>query len=90
MPTFFRDSKTSAARVKEKDMDHQWRLFPYVLITPARNEEAFIEKTIQSMIQQTVLPAKWVIVDDGSLDKTLIIVGRYLPRYPWIELVQMP
>ena len=41
----------------------------YVLITPARNEEQFIEKTIQSMIQQTVLPIKWIIVNDGSTDK---------------------
>jgi len=66
------------------------RQLRYVLITPARNEEAFIEKTIQSMIQQTVLPLKWVIVDDGSTDRTREIVGRYLAENPWIELVQMP
>ncbi len=63
---------------------------PYVLITPARNEEAFIENTIESMIHQTVLPSKWVIVDDGSIDKTPDIVSRYLARHPWIELIQMP
>lgn len=62
----------------------------YVLITPARNEDAFIERTIQSMIHQTVLPVKWVIVDDGSTDKTPEIVNRYLGAHPWIELVQMP
>lgn len=62
----------------------------YVLITPARNEEAFIEKTIESVINQTALPLKWVIVDDGSTDKTAEIVSRYLVQYPWIELVQMP
>jgi glycosyl transferase family 2 len=62
----------------------------YVLITPARNEEAFLERTIESMIAQTVLPAKWVIVDDGSTDKTAEIVSRYLPHHPWIEMVQMP
>ena len=62
----------------------------YVLITPARNEEAFIEKTIESMIHQTVLPLKWVIVDDGSTDQTGEIVARYLAHHPWIELVQMP
>ena len=50
----------------------------YVLITPARNEEAFIEKTIESMIRQTVLPMKWVIVDDGSTDKTRRNRRRYL------------
>lgn len=63
---------------------------PYVLITPAHNEEAFIEKTIESMLTQTVLPLKWVIVDDGSTDKTPEIVGTYLSQYPWIELVRRP
>ena len=33
-----------------------------ILITPARNEAAFIEKTIQSVVNQTVLPIRWVIV----------------------------
>lgn len=63
---------------------------PYVLITPARNEEAFIEKTIQSMIKQTVLPAKWVIVNDGSTDATSNIVRQYLPEHRWMELVDLP
>ena len=62
----------------------------YVLITPARNEEAFIEKTIQSVISQTVLPKKWVIVSDGSTDRTDEIVKKYLPDHPWIELIRMP
>ena len=62
----------------------------YVLITPARNEEAFIEKTIRSVIHQTVLPLKWIIVDDGSTDKTAELVSRYAVQYPWIELIHMP
>jgi glycosyltransferase involved in cell wall biosynthesis len=62
----------------------------YVLVTPAHNEEAFIEKTIVSMINQTVFPAKWVIVDDGSTDKTPEIIRSYLPEHPWMEMVQMP
>lgn len=62
----------------------------YALITPARNEEAFIEKTIESMIRQTILPVKWVIVDDGSTDRTAEIVSRYIQRYPWISLVRRP
>jgi glycosyltransferase involved in cell wall biosynthesis len=61
----------------------------YVLITPARNEETHIEKTIQSMIHQTLPPVKWVIVDDGSSDSTANIVRKYLDSYPWIELVQL-
>jgi glycosyltransferase involved in cell wall biosynthesis len=62
----------------------------YVLITPARNEEAHIEKTIQSVISQTVLPQKWVIVSDGSTDRTDEIVKQYLIGHRWIELIRMP
>ena len=63
---------------------------PYVLITPARNEETFIEMTIQSVIKQTVLPVKWVIVNDGSTDATSSIVRPYLVNHRWIELVDLP
>jgi glycosyltransferase involved in cell wall biosynthesis len=63
---------------------------PYVLITPARNEETFIEKTIQSVIKQTILPAKWVIVNDGSTDATSSIVRPYLADHQWIELIDLP
>jgi len=62
----------------------------YVLITPAHNEEAFIEKTLASMVAQTILPERWVIVDDGSTDHTAEVVDRYAARYPWIELVGLP
>jgi GT2 family glycosyltransferase len=62
----------------------------YVLITPARNEAAFIEQTIQAVIRQTVKPAKWVIVSDGSTDATDEIVKKHVREYPWIELVRMP
>jgi glycosyltransferase involved in cell wall biosynthesis len=60
----------------------------YVLITPAHNEEAFIAKTIESMIAQIVPPERWVIVDDGSRDRTAEIVQNYVVRFPWIELVR--
>lgn len=60
----------------------------YVLITPARNEEKFIAKTLDSMAAQTLLPERWVIVDDGSTDRTAELVQSYTRRFPWIELVQ--
>jgi len=62
----------------------------YVLITPARNEEAFIEKTLDSVCAQTVLPERWVVVDDGSTDRTADIVADYARRFPWIELIRLP
>jgi len=63
---------------------------PYVLITPARNEEKHIDQLIQSMIAQTALPTKWVIVNDGSTDATASLIGLYLEKHPWIELVNLP
>jgi len=62
----------------------------YVLISPARNEAAFIEMTLQSMISQSHLPLKWVIVSDGSTDGTDDIVKKYAAEHEWIELLRMP
>jgi len=62
----------------------------YVLVTPARNEAALIEQTIQSVISQTILPKRWVIVSDGSTDDTDRIVEKYLAGRNWLELVRRP
>jgi glycosyltransferase involved in cell wall biosynthesis len=62
----------------------------YVLITPARNEEEFIEKTLESVTHQTYLPSKWVIVNDGSTDGTASRIAPYLSKYDWIEVVNLP
>ena len=61
----------------------------YVLITPARNEEAYISKTIKSVISQTILPKKWVIVSDGSTDGTDAIVNQYAAKFDFIELLRV-
>jgi glycosyltransferase involved in cell wall biosynthesis len=84
--------KAPAARIvvpPAADVDRGSTEMSYVLVTPARNEGTFLEKTIEAVIHQTVLPLKWVIVDDGSTDNTAEIVKRYLPHYPWMELVQI-
>ena len=62
----------------------------YVLITPARNEEAYIEKTIKSVVSQTILPEKWVVVSDGSTDRTDDIMKQYMAENSWIEFIRMP
>lgn len=62
----------------------------YVLITSARNEQAFIGGTLESVVAQTQLPERWVIVDDGSTDGTAEIAARHAEKYPWIILVRNP
>jgi glycosyltransferase involved in cell wall biosynthesis len=59
----------------------------YIIITPVRDEAAFVEKTIASIIHQTVLPAEWVIVDDGSTDGTSIILEHYSDKLEWMKVV---
>ena len=76
--------------VVEGKMDQQHNLPVYVLVTPARNEAAFIEKTIASVIQQTILPAKWVIVNDGSTDTTGSLAEKSAAGHDWIEVVNLP
>ena len=62
----------------------------YILITPARNEEAFLEATIIAVLHQTIRPLLWVIVSDGSTDRTEEIVRRYSTKNRWIELISLP
>lgn len=62
----------------------------YVLITPARNEEQYIGKTLSSVVSQKVPPERWIIVSDGSIDRTDDIVREYSREHPWIKLLRMP
>jgi len=82
--------KTGRARNLVAEVEPEAPLPHYVLVTPSRNEEAFIEKTIESVVRQTVLPVKWVIVNDGSTDATGAIAERYAAKYDWIEVVNRP
>ena len=61
----------------------------YVLVTAARNEEEYIERTIESIVAQTCLPKKWVIVSDGSTDRTDEIVTKYATEHDFIELLRL-
>lgn len=59
----------------------------YVLISPCRDEAAFMRRTLDAVARQTVLPALWVIVDDGSTDGTPEILRDYAARLPWLRIV---
>jgi biofilm PGA synthesis N-glycosyltransferase PgaC len=62
----------------------------YVIITPVRDEEQYIEQTLKSVIAQTITPIKWIIVNDGSSDDTGNIIDEYATRYPWIRTIHRP
>ena len=60
----------------------------YCLITPCRNEARFIRRTLETTTAQTVPPARWVIVDDGSTDETPQILEEFAARFPYIQVVR--
>jgi glycosyltransferase involved in cell wall biosynthesis len=59
----------------------------YCLITPCRNEAQFIRRTLETTTAQSVPPARWVIVDDGSTDATPQIIAEYARRFPYIQVI---
>jgi len=60
----------------------------YVLVTPACTEEATIEITIRSVLAQTLLPREWIIVSNGSTDRTDEIVQRYAREHSFIRFMK--
>jgi glycosyltransferase involved in cell wall biosynthesis len=59
----------------------------YVIVSPVRDEERYIEKTLLSVIRQTARPAEWIIVDDGSSDQTPRILSEYEKAHPWLRVL---
>src|ERR1700674_1220963 len=62
----------------------------FVIISPAQDEARYVERTIQSVLGQSVRPFRWIIVDDGSRDSTPQILTRYSKQYSWITVLTVP
>jgi biofilm PGA synthesis N-glycosyltransferase PgaC len=61
----------------------------YVIVTAAHNEEAFLELTIQSVLAQTIRPARWVIVSDRSTDRTDVIAAASARQHEFIRFLRL-
>jgi len=61
--------------------------FDYIIVSPVRNEAEYIQRTIESVLAQTILPKQWIIVNDGSTDATGRIIDEAAKRYSWIKAV---
>lgn len=57
----------------------------YLAITPAKDEEKYLPSLIDSLVNQSVTPDRWIIIDDGSRDASARIIDQAAQRYPWIE-----
>ncbi len=61
----------------------------YAVLSTVRNEEQFIGLTAESLVGQTLRPSAWLVIDDGSTDKTAQIIGDYARSDDWIRLVSL-
>ncbi len=57
------------------------------IIIPAHNEEDYIDKTLESLTQQTLLPKQIVVVNDNSTDNTQSIAENYASKYSWVSVL---
>lgn len=62
----------------------------YIAITPCRDEEKFLPRLIASMTTQTLKPERWIIIDDGSVDRSGQILDEAAAAHPWIEVNHLP
>jgi glycosyltransferase involved in cell wall biosynthesis len=60
----------------------------YIVISPVKDEEKYVETTINALVNQTAKPARWILVDDGSTDGTPEILHKYSTRYSWIDILK--
>ena len=58
----------------------------YCLISPVRDEAEFARRTLDSIVEQSEQPEKWIIVDDGSTDETPQILAEYAAKHDFIEI----
>ncbi|GAB3335044.1 hypothetical protein GCM10027299_43730 [Larkinella ripae] len=61
----------------------------YLILSPTKNEEKYIERTLQSVCSQTVTPQRWIILDDNSTDRSPEIIQRYQRQHPWIDVITL-
>ncbi len=61
----------------------------YLVVTPCRNEQDYVQKTIDSMVTQTIRPSTWIIVDDGSTDRTPEILEKARQQHDFIKIVSL-
>lgn len=59
----------------------------FVVVSPVRDEAQYLERTIGSMVRQSIRPVQWILVNDGSTDGTAEIINRWAQKEPWIVAV---
>src|SRR5437764_6441956 len=60
----------------------------YLLVTPCRDEAKYARRTLDSVTRQTIPPALWIIVDDGSRDETPAILAEYAAKFSYIKILR--
>jgi biofilm PGA synthesis N-glycosyltransferase PgaC len=83
-----RPADTVSAATPSNELAHVTPPRRYLLISPCRDEAQYLRRTLDSVAAQSIPPALWVIVDDGSTDETPAILEEYASRLPYLRVVR--
>jgi poly-beta-1,6-N-acetyl-D-glucosamine synthase len=61
-----------------------------LIVSPVKDEAAYLQRTIDSVVAQTHRPTRWVIVNDGSSDDTGKIADEAARLHDWISVLHRP
>lgn len=81
-------SDSASSAVAPNELLHVNPSRRYLLISPCRDEAQYLRRTLDSVTAQSVPPALWVVVDDGSTDETPSILEEYARRLPYLRVVR--
>ena len=82
------DRYPGAAQTETDPIEEAAERRRYVLVSPCRDEANYMRRTLDSVLAQSVPPALWVVVDDGSTDETPSILEEYEARVPYLRVVR--
>ncbi|RMB57096.1 glycosyltransferase family 2 protein [Dokdonia sinensis] len=61
----------------------------FYIVIPCHNEAQHIKKTLDSLVNQTLLPKRIVVVNDQSTDESEVVISAFAKAYSFISYINI-